>query len=398
MNTRREMLMMTAAGATMLGTGIAGAQTAGDGWVSPRAGGWKPGTTGAGPELRRMIVINTMGGLGNPNKRATPLHPTQADPREIADAQLSGLTIAVDYVGGPVGDERQETAFDVPIRAIARKDALCSNPANKLLKVYTAADMLRAKREQKIGVVYAMQGFSAIGDKADRADIFLDLGVRSVQFTLNARNQFGGGCLDPAETPMTPFCREVMERLQARRTIVDFSHSGRKLCLDGVRATKLPVSINHTACAALAPNPRNKPDDELRAVADTGGYVGIVFMPFLTLTRPFGSVDVADHIAHAINVCGEDHVGIGTDNTTTAVDDMAAYMQPYRTLILSRRRNGVSAPGEDPDIPRYGYDMNGPQQYEVLVQALRARGIDWRVIEKVVGANYLRFARDVWGT
>ena len=71
--------------------------------------------------------------------------------------------------------------------------------------------------------------------------------------------------------------------------------------------------------------PRNKTDEELRLVATRGGFVGIYFMPFLNPTRHATADDVVAHIEHAVDVCGEDHVGIGTDGPVTAIDDLEAY-------------------------------------------------------------------------
>lgn len=399
MDTRRDMLKSAIGlgAGFLIGAARAAAQVAGD-WTPQVPGGWRVGTTGAGPDLRRMILINTMGGYGNPNPvQGPPLARDRITARDIADVKLSGLTAAVAYVGGETSDGRAPQPIEVPVAEIARWDARVRNPANNLLKVFTTADIRRAKREGKLGLIYAFQGFDFIGDKAERADIFVDLGVRSIQFTLNSRNQFGGGSLDPANSPMTPFAREVMERLEQQRVIVDLSHSGERLCMDMVAASKRPLSINHTSCSAVAATPRGKTDAELRAIAAKGGYVGIVFMPFVTVDRPFGAVDVVDHIAHAIKVCGEDHVGIGTDNTTTGVDDMPGYMRGYAQVIAARRAAGVSAAGEDPNIPRYGHDLNGPQQYQRVAEAMRQRGLGWNVVEKVMGKNYLTFAEEVWG-
>ena len=117
---------------------------------------------------------------------------------------------------------------------------------------------------------------------------------------------------------LTPFGHEVIDRLNANRVMVDLSHSGRNTCLEATRASKQPVSINHTGCRALNDLPRNKTDEELRLVASAGGFVGIYFMPFLNPAGHAMAQDVVANLDHAINVCGEDHVGIGTDGTVTA--------------------------------------------------------------------------------
>ena len=122
--------------------------------------------------------------------------------------------------------------------------------------------------------------------------------------------------------------------------MVDLSHSGQQTCLDAARASRQPISINHTGCRALVDLPRNKTDEELRLVAESGGFVGIYFMPFLNRGQRRTAADVVAHIDHAVNVCGEDHVGIGTDGGTTGIDDMAAYRAHMRAEVAQRRAAG----------------------------------------------------------
>ncbi len=217
------------------------------------------------------------------------------------------------------------------------------------MKVLTAADILQAKSEGRIGIIYGFQNAAMMGDKVDRVDIFADLGVRVIQLTYNPANQLGDGSMAPENRGLTPFGREVVERLNAKRLMVDLSHSGERTCLDAARVSKQPISINHTGCRALVDLPRNKTDEELRLVASRGGFVGIYFMPFLNRTSVAHAEDVVAHIDHAVNVCGEDHVGIGTDGGITGIDDMAAYRAHIRQQVADRKKAGIGAAGESAD-------------------------------------------------
>jgi membrane dipeptidase len=114
-------------------------------------------------------------------------------------------------------------------------------------------------------------------------------------------------------------------RLNDNKVMVDLSHSGEQTCLEAARVSARPISINHTGCRAVTDLPRNKTDAELRLVAEKGGYVGIYFMPFLNISGHAHAEDVVAHIDHAVNLCGEDHVGIGTDGTITQIDDLKSY-------------------------------------------------------------------------
>jgi membrane dipeptidase len=229
-------------------------------------------------------------------------------------------------------------------------------------------------------------------------DVFADLGVRVIQLTYNPANKIGGGSAAPENHGLTPFGHEVIDRLNAKRVMVDLSHSGRKTCLEATRASKQPVSINHTGCRALNDLPRNKTDEELRLVSSAGGFVGIYFMPFLNPAGHAMAQDVVAHLDHAINVCGEDHVGIGTDGTVTSIDDLKGYKSVLAEEVAARRKAGVSAAGERPDTLPFVVDLRGVNQFYDLAERLAARGYTTARIEKILGRNFVRYATDVWGT
>jgi len=237
-----------------------------------------------------------------------------------------------------------------------------------------------------------------VAQDASRVDTFGGLGVRVIQLTYNPANQLGDGSVVKENRGLTPFGREVVDRLNANRIMVDLSHSAEHTCLDAARASKQPISINHTGCRALSDLPRNKTDEELRLVASRGGFVGIYFMPFLKPGGRATAADVIAHIEHAVNVCGEDHVGIGTDGSVTSIDDLDAYRAVLAREIEARRAAGISAAGEGPDTFPFIVDLRGVNQFRDLAERLQARGFASSGIDKILGLNFLRFAKDVWGS
>lgn len=376
MVTRRNLTTMAAAAGLLAAT---------------RAGAQAPSLHGK-DTLRDLIVINSLGGLEDPNTSDLDAD-AQVGRRVLDDAIASGLTATnwtLGYVSG------QAEPFEASVRDVVRFDGMIREHADKLLKVVTAADIRRAKAERKVGVIYGFQNAAMMGERADRVDLFADMGVRVVQLTYNLENQLGGGSVAKGDIPMTAFGREVIDRLNANRVIVDLSHSGERTCLDAARHSKAPICISHTGCRALNDVPRNKTDDELRLVAEMGGYVGIYFMPFLA-DRQITSEDVCRHIEHAIKICGEDAVGIGTDGAITGIDDLERWKKAFAAQINRRRAQGISAPGERADSFIFAIDMFGPDQFRILARKLAERGHSPRRIEKILGLNFLRYAGDVWG-
>ena len=380
MLTRRTLTTLAAAVATVPGLA-----------APARAAAQVPRFQGKDP-LRDMIVINSLGGLEDPNKPDLD-SDAPLERRVIDDAFASGLTATnwtLGYVSG------KDEPFEASVRDLVRFDGVIRDHADRLTKVLTAADIRRAKSERKIGVIYGFQNAAMLGDRVERVDLFADMGVRVIQLTYNPQNQLGGGSVASGDIPLTAFGRDVIDRLNARRVIVDLSHSGQRTCLDAARHAKAPICITHTGCRALNDLPRNKTDEELRLVAEKGGYVGIYFMPFLA-DRQITSEDVCRHIEHAIKVCGEDAVGIGTDGGVTGIDDLESWKKAFAAQINRRRAMGVSAPGERPDSYTFAIDMFGPDQFRILARKLAERGHPPRRIEKILGLNFLRYAGEVWG-
>ena len=272
-----------------------------------------PGIATAAPpgDWRNLLIINALGDLEDPNPvpGAQPqsgpvggVEPLALNERAIKDALASGLNainVTLGYVSGDM------EPFEYTISEIGRWDAIVRARSTRLMRIYDASDIQRARAEHKVGVIYGFQNAAMVGTHPERVDIFANLGVRVIQLTYNPANPLGDGSMAPENRGLTPLGHAVVERLNARRVMVDLSHSGQQTCLDAARSSKQPISINHTGCRALNDVPRNKTDEELRLVATRGGFVGIYFMPFLNPTGHAKADDVVAHIEHAVELVVE---------------------------------------------------------------------------------------------
>lgn len=349
-----------------------------------------------------MLIVNALGGLENPNIALTrkagdnpvAMDSVDMDDRAIADARASGLNavnVTLGYVAGP------EEPYEETIRTIAMWDEVLRSRPNDLLRVETASDILRARAENKVGLIYGFQNAAMMGNDASRVATFSGLGVRVIQLTYNPRNQLGDGSMVAENHGLTDFGRAVVSELNKHRVMVDLSHSGQKTCLDAARVSVAPISINHTGCRALCDLPRNKTDEELKLVASKGGFVGVYFMPYLKPDGHPHAEDVVTHIDHAVNVCGEDCVGIGTDGSVTPIDDMGLYAASLAKEVADRAKAGIGATGERADTYPFIIDLRGVEQFRKLEGLLKAKGYSEGRIEKIMGRNFLRFAKEIWG-
>lgn len=361
---------------------------------------WLPAAAG---DQRDRIIIDALGAISNSNAwidsdRAgsleyVPPSPAELDPRSVADAKRSGVTaINITLAFSPGGAD----IFEKAIRSIAWWDEHIRLHPDNLIKVYTAEDILEAHRSGRVGIIYGFQNGVMMGEDATRAETFAQLGVRVIQLTYNTSNQIGDGAMSPDNNGLSEFGREVVAQLNAHKVLIDVSHSGEQTCLDAIEMSSSPIALTHSGCRALADLPRNKTDRELRLLAQKGGVIGIYFMPFLSIGVQSMAKDLIAHIEHALNVCGEDHVGIGTDNSLVGIDNMPKYREIIAEQVRMRKEYGIAATGESEDIVPLLPDISGPDQYHRLAEMLADRGHSERVIDKVLGENFLRLMGDVW--
>ncbi len=240
------------------------------------------------------------------------------------------------------------------------------------------------------------QGSEPLGEDPDRIALFRDMGVRIIELTHNRRNLVGDGCTEPGNAGLSRYGHEVVQRLNTEKVVVDLAHGSQRTIAEGIRASKAPVLISHTGCRALADLPRNTGDSELRAMADRGGVAGIIFWPYLrTDTQPM-AIDVIRHIEHAIDVCGEDHVGIGTDVNLAPIDRTGMFERENREWVAESVKDGVFAKGRPPDLYTFIPDLNVADRFDVLAAKLSARGHPDSRIEKILGRNFARVMGEVW--
>jgi membrane dipeptidase len=350
--------------------------------------------TKSGIHARRPIMIDGLGGISNPNLADYDERSDRGiDARALIDARASGLSAfnqTIGYVFGP------DDPFEASVRDIGEWDHLIRNRPHDLLKVYSGDDIRHAHASGRIGVILGFQNSAMMGNDAKRAAIFANLGVKVIQLTYNGRNQLGDGSMVAENHGLSEFGREVVHELNRNRVMVDLSHSGEQTCLDAIAASEQPIIISHTGCRAVADLPRNKSDKELRLIAEKGGVAGIYFMPFLAIDRQPNADDLIAHIEHALKVCGEDHVSIGTDGVLPKIDNMQAYFADLKKEVEMRRATGIGATGERADIVPFLPDLQGADKFWRLADLLQKRGHASTAIDKILGANFLRLADAVW--
>jgi membrane dipeptidase len=352
-------------------------------WVSGRASAY------ARADYDEAWVIDALGAPGELDPNVALDAPLSA--RALADVKASGVTAlnVTVTVNGP-------REYEGTLRTIARYEREIADHPDVFTKVRSARDLEQAKRTHRVGLIYGFQDSTVLGNDPTHLAMFHALGVRIVQPTYNARNLMGDGCMEPANAGLSMLGRELIAEINRLNIVLDLSHAGPRTIAEGIAASKVPMAISHTGCRALVDVPRNVHDRELKALADRGGVVGIYHVSFLRSSGQPHSADLIRHLQHALNVCGEDHVGIGTDGRISGARLDEAFTEYTRKRYEARKKAGIASPGEAPDVFNLIPEYNEPRRMLSLATDLDRLGWPTERIEKILGGNFRRLFSEVW--
>lgn len=332
----------------------------------------------------RSIVLDMLANPGSMNVSWPPRGPLSDKQKDaIAASGITAINVTV------------SADFEGSVRNIALWQGEADRYPQLLSIVRRHADIAAAKQNRTLGLMLGFQNTDMIDHDISRLDMFHRLGIRIIQLTYNDRNYVGDGCLEPANGGLSRFGREVVAQMNTLGIAVDLSHCGTQTTADGIAASAKPPLITHSGCREVYRHPRSKEDRELKAMADKGGVVGIYLMPFIGPGPGPATVEMLmRQIEHAINVCGVDHVGIGSDLSTAPIEETPEYLREAKAFVEGRARRGISAPDES--RPLYIPELNHPRRIEAIVRSMRQRNHPADVIEKVIGGNFHRVLKDIW--
>lgn len=282
--------------------------------------------------------------------------------------------------------------FSAAVRDLATWHGRFEQHPDRLVRALSAEDIRRAKATGRVAVLLGFQNATMIETDLANLDALYRLGTRCIQLTYNARNLLGDGCTERTNAGLSDFGVAVVERMNALGIIVDLSHCGEATTWDAMRISRQPPAFTHTMCRAIYDHVRAKSDEQLKALADKGGVVGIAMLGYFIGPSPETTLeDYLRHIDHAVKVAGIDHVGLASDYSIRGIQATETreswYLPRLKTFKPSYR---VRWP---PWIP----ELDPPERYRTVAEALARRGYATTAIEKILGGNWLRFFADVFG-
>jgi len=253
-----------------------------------------------------------------------------------------------------------------------------------LVLASSAADIEAAKRTGRVAVVLQFQGGNPFEYDPNLVEAFHRLGVRIVQLTYNARNPLGDGCTERTDVGLSDLGLAVIAELNRLGMLLDLSHVGIRTSLEALEASRAPAIFSHSNAGAVCDHPRNLTDEQLRLVARKGGVVGVNAFPAFVRRDGAPTVeDLLDHVDYLVQVMGANHVGLGLDFATENEDDYEYF--GYKPEFYPR--------------PPWTYPagIDGFAAIPNVTRGLVERGYGDDDVRKILGGNFLRVFRAVWG-
>jgi len=265
---------------------------------------------------------------------------------------------------------------------------------DRVVLATTGRDIEKAKREGKFAVIMGSQNADILGDDLDLLLVYKKLGIRIIQLSYYRQNLLGEGCGERTDGGLSNFGLEVVEEMNRLGLLIDVSHCRDQVTLDAIKYSQAPVIASHANPRALVNIIRNKTDEQIRALAEKGGVIGLNAWSPVAEVREDARPTVDDLITmgdYIVKIVGVDHLGIGLDLTPFSIQkQFEEWAQNYPNL---RPKGGWL----ERNIFTNEEGMDDPAELIEITKGLVAYGYSDEDIEKILGLNFLRVFKEVWG-
>ncbi|MEZ5923412.1 MAG: membrane dipeptidase [Hyphomicrobiaceae bacterium] len=295
--------------------------------------------------------------------------------REVRQGGLDGLHVTIAY-----HEDFRETVE----RLVDWNRHFARHP-DLLIPGRTAADIAEARMTNRTAVFFGLQNASPIEDDIGLVEILHRLGVRFMQLTYNNQSLLGAGCYENEDAGITRMGREVIGEMNRVGMAIDMSHSAERTTLEAIELSDRPICISHANPSAWHPVARNKSDDVLKALGETGGMLGFSLYPHHLQGGPACTLDAfTEMVARTADLMGVEHIGMGSDLCQDQPDSVVEWMRNGRWT-----KGGVETPGLGmPVFPPPTSWFKSNLDWDGVAEGLRARGFSAEETGRIMGGNW----------
>ena len=253
----------------------------------------------------------------------------------------------------------------------------------------TGDDVRRAKTEGRTAIFFGFQNPSPIEDDIGLVEIWHSLGARFMQLTYNNQSLLATGCYEAEDQGVTRMGRQVIREMNRVGLVVDMSHSAERSTLEAIEISERPIAITHANPAFWHPARRNKSNEVLRALGQTGGMLGFSMYPHHLKDKSDCTLaSFCEMIARTADLMGVNNIGLGSDLCQDQPDSVVEWMRMGRWSKQKDYGEGSANDAGFPPMPEWFKDN---RHFGNIATGLLEYGFSEADTAGVMGENWLRF-------
>ena len=257
----------------------------------------------------------------------------------------------------------------------------------------TFKDIERANKEKKTAIFFGFQNCSPIEDDINLVEAVYEMGIRFMQLTYNNQSLLATGCYEEKDSGVTRMGKEVIKEMNRLGIVVDMSHSAEKSTLDAINISSKPIAITHANPSFWFKAKRNKSNEVLKALADSGGMIGLSLYPHHLKDKSNCTLEsFCEMAAKTADMIGVKHVGIGSDLCIGHPDSVVDWMRNGKWTKTKDYGEGTSSDATFPKQPSWFEDARG---FKNLEQGLKKIGFKEAEVNDILGNNWYNFYRGI---
>ncbi len=336
---------------------------------------------------------------------ATALFHVAAKERWFNQARNGGVDVIWATIGGNAG-------ISETVRAVANVLRFIEAHSDVAVQVRTTEEIRQAKKDGKLGILFATQDAACLDGDYAYLTLMDRLGYRVMGLTYSESNMLGDGCGERTREirGLSYFGVDVVREMNRLGILVDLAHCGDATTMDAIKVSSGTCLFTHANVRAISDSSRNKTDEQIKAMADTGGVMGITGLPRMVSNDLYAATinGVLDHIDYVVDLVGIDHVGFGGDYTDSIKRVKLGEMLPgHGTATTTSMQKAPPTVGagwaywrvkrpdmlgtiEERDTVPYAKGLEDLSKLPNLTRGLVSRGYDDESISKILGGNWMR--------
>ena len=261
--------------------------------------------------------------------------------------------------------------------------------SNLIFAGRTGDDVRQARSEGRTAIFFGFQNPSPIEDDIGLVEICHMLGARFMQVTYNNQSLLATGCYESEDTGITRMGRAVIAEMNRVGLVIDMSHSAERSTLDAIEVSSRPIAITHANPSFWHPARRNKSDDVLKALGESGGMLGFSLYPHHLKGGTNCTLDsFCEMIARTAELMGVSQIGIGSDLCQDQPDSVVEWMRVGRWTKDIDYGEGSAANAGFPPMPSWFQDN---RHFDAIATGLHKQGFSQADVAGIMGENWLNF-------